>query len=59
MRLHVIDGTYELFRAHYSKRSDHVSPGGQDLKATLGLATTTSSWGASIICGIRPMPYIC
>ncbi len=39
-RLHLIDGTYELFRAHYSKRPDHVSPGGQDVKATLGFASS-------------------
>jgi 5'-3' exonuclease len=32
MRLHLVDGTFELFRAHYSKRP----PG--PLKATLGLA---------------------
>ena len=37
-RLHLVDGTYELFRAHYSKRPEHVSPGGQDVKATLGFA---------------------
>ncbi len=36
MRLHLVDGTYELFRAHYSKRPDHFSPDGQDVKATLG-----------------------
>ena len=38
MRLHLVDGTYELFRAHYSKRPPHVSPEGHDVKATLGLA---------------------
>ncbi len=38
MRLHLVDGTYELFRAHYSKRPAHTSPGGVDVKATLGLA---------------------
>jgi 5'-3' exonuclease len=32
MRLHLVDGTFELFRAHYSKRPDHR------LKATLGVA---------------------
>jgi 5'-3' exonuclease len=32
MRLHLVDGTFELFRAHYSKRPDGP------LKATLGLA---------------------
>lgn len=37
MRLHVVDGTYELFRAHYSKRPPHASPDGQDVKATVGL----------------------
>jgi 5'-3' exonuclease len=37
MRLHVVDGTYELFRAHFSKRPDHTTPDGRDAKATLGL----------------------
>jgi 5'-3' exonuclease len=37
MRLHLVDGTYELFRAHFSHRPDHVH-GGRDLKATMGLA---------------------
>lgn len=32
MRLHLVDGTFELFRAHYSKRPD------RDSKATVGLA---------------------
>jgi 5'-3' exonuclease len=32
MRLHVVDGTYELFRAHFSKRPERPS------KATVGLA---------------------
>jgi 5'-3' exonuclease len=39
MRLHLVDGTYELFRAHFSKRPAH-SPGGRDLKATVGLASS-------------------
>jgi len=39
MRLHVIDGTYELFRAHFSPRPGH-SLGGRDLKATVGLAAS-------------------
>ena len=34
MRLHVVDGTYELFRAHFSKRPDG------DFKATVGLASS-------------------
>jgi 5'-3' exonuclease len=41
MRLHVIDGTYELFRAFYSKRPDHRAADGQDVKATVGLM---NSW---------------
>jgi len=32
MRLHLVDGTFELFRAHYSKRPE------QPLKATRGMA---------------------
>src|ERR1700678_1983565 len=39
MRLHVIDGTYELFRAHFSPRPGH-SVEGRDLKATVGLAAS-------------------
>jgi 5'-3' exonuclease len=39
-RLHLVDGTYELFRAHYSKRPPHAGPDGQDLKATVGLASS-------------------
>ena len=37
MQIHLVDGTYELFRAHYSKRPDHASPTGQPLKATVGI----------------------
>ncbi len=37
MRVHLVDGTYELFRAHYSHRPPHESPEGKDLKATLGV----------------------
>src|SRR5512140_251561 len=38
MRLHVVDGTYELFRAHYSGRPEHRAPAGWEAKATVGLA---------------------
>ena len=34
MRLHLVDGTFEMFRAHFSKRPD------QPLKATRGLAAS-------------------
>lgn len=37
MRVHLVDGTYELFRAHFSPRPGHVGPDGRDLKATVGL----------------------
>lgn len=39
-RLHLVDGTYELFRAHYSKRPDHRAPGGWDAKATVGVVSS-------------------
>jgi 5'-3' exonuclease len=37
MRLHLVDGTFELFRAHFSMRPSHVAPDGTDKKATLGV----------------------
>jgi 5'-3' exonuclease len=37
MRVHLIDGTYELFRAHYAPRPSHTSASGKDLKATVGV----------------------
>ena len=37
MRLHLIDGTYELFRAHFSKRPPRTGPDGNDIKATTGV----------------------
>jgi 5'-3' exonuclease len=37
MRLHLVDGTYELFRAHYAPRPDHRAPAGTDAKATVGI----------------------
>jgi 5'-3' exonuclease len=40
VRLHLVDGTYELFRAHFSKRPDHADPKGQDVKATVGVAAS-------------------
>jgi 5'-3' exonuclease len=36
-RLHVVDGTYELFRAHFSPRPSHSDPSGKDNKATVGM----------------------
>jgi len=40
MTLHLVDGTFELFRAHYSKRPGHRAPGGAEAKATVGLASS-------------------
>ncbi len=40
MRLHLVDGTFELFRAHHSKRPGHVAPGGAEAKAAVGLASS-------------------
>ena len=38
MNIHLVDGTYELFRAHYSPRPGRAAPDGKDVKATHGLA---------------------
>jgi 5'-3' exonuclease len=40
MRLHLVDGTYELFRAHFSPRPGHLDPKGRDRKATVGLLSS-------------------
>lgn len=40
MRLHLVDGTFELFRAHFAKRPGHVAPSGADAKATVGIAAS-------------------
>ncbi len=37
MRLHLVDGTYELYRAHYAPRPGHLAPSGRDVKATVGI----------------------
>ncbi|HEY7822254.1 MAG TPA: 5'-3' exonuclease H3TH domain-containing protein [Acidimicrobiia bacterium] len=43
MRLHLLDGTYELFRAHFGRRDTVTSPDGQDMRATLGILESTLS----------------
>jgi 5'-3' exonuclease len=40
VRLHVVDGTYELYRAHYSHRPEHRAPAGWDAKATAGVVSS-------------------
>src|SRR2546423_9878226 len=39
MRLHLVEGTYELSRAPFSKRPPHRAPDGSDKKATIVLAS--------------------
>jgi 5'-3' exonuclease len=39
MRLHLVDGTYELFRAHFSKRPPAKGPDGRDVKGTIGVVS--------------------
>jgi 5'-3' exonuclease len=43
MRLHVVDGTYELYRAHFSHRPNHRAPSGWDAKATVGVVSSLLS----------------
>jgi 5'-3' exonuclease len=40
MKLHILDGTYELFRAHFG-RPPHQDPNGREVGATVGLIETT------------------
>jgi 5'-3' exonuclease len=42
-RLHLVDGTYELYRAHFAPRPDHRDPSGADRKATVGLIASLLS----------------
>jgi 5'-3' exonuclease len=37
VRLHLVDGTYELYRAHFAPRPEHRAPSGIDAKATTGI----------------------
>ena len=37
MKVYLVDGTFELFRAFYSKAPAHVTPDGFQAKATVGL----------------------
>lgn len=41
VRLHLLDGTYELFRAHFGRRDTVVGQDGSDLRATLGILEST------------------
>jgi len=39
-RIHLVDGTFELFRAHFSPRPGQRDASGRDVKATVGLASS-------------------
>ena len=41
MRLHLLDGTYELFRSHYGRKDTAIAPDGHDIHATLGILEST------------------
>jgi 5'-3' exonuclease len=41
VRLHLLDGTYELFRSHYGRKDTVTGIDGSDLKATLGIMEST------------------
>lgn len=43
MRLHLVDGTYELFRAHFSRGPSRHDPRGRDVKATVGVVASLLS----------------
>ncbi len=43
MRLHLLDGTYELFRAHFGRKDTVTAPDGHDMRATLGIMESTLS----------------
>lgn len=41
MNLHLLDGTYELFRAHFGRKDTIVSADGDDIRATIGVVDST------------------
>lgn len=43
MRLHLLDATYELFRAHFGRKDTVTGRDGSDLRATLGILESTLS----------------
>lgn len=40
MRLHLVDGTFELFRAHYGRWPVRTAADGMDVKATVGVVSS-------------------
>jgi 5'-3' exonuclease len=43
VRVHLVDGTYELYRAHFSPRPGQTAPAGWDCKATVGVVASLLS----------------
>jgi len=43
VRLHLLDGTYELFRAHFGRKESVLASDGSDIRATLGIIESTLS----------------
>jgi 5'-3' exonuclease len=41
VRLHLLDGTYELFRSHFGRKDTVTAPDGSDVRATLGILEST------------------
>src|SRR5690242_16045121 len=41
MRVHLVDGTYELFRQYHSKRPGHRDPSGMEVGATRAVVSNT------------------
>lgn len=41
MKLHLLDGTYEIFRSHFGRKDTVVGKDGMNLRATLGIMEST------------------
>ncbi|MDH3189113.1 MAG: flap endonuclease [Acidimicrobiia bacterium] len=41
MNLHLLDGTYELFRAHFGRKDTLLAADGSDIRATIGVIDST------------------
>jgi 5'-3' exonuclease len=54
MRVHVVDGTFELYRAHFSPRPGQISPDGRDVKAVAGLVGSL----LSLVDGKEPVTHV-
>lgn len=41
MNLHLLDGTYELFRSHFGRKDTIIATDGSDIHATIGVVDST------------------